>query len=107
MDKHEHEDQMIIDTSKMSEGKRDALEVAEAAREMHWRLPSFGSEMFMGRWRSDLIYPFPCQSADDKAVGDAHLKKIGDFLKQHLDPDEVDRTRLRDFVLLCNSHLFA
>ncbi len=94
MDKHEHEDQMIIDTSKMSEGKRDALEVAEAAREMHWRLPSFGSEMFMGRWRSDLIYPFPCQSADDKAVGDAHLKKIGDFLKQHLDPDEVDRTRL-------------
>ena len=45
----DHDDQMIIDTSKMSAGKRDALEVAEAARQKEWRYPSFASEMFMGR----------------------------------------------------------
>ena len=58
MDTHKHEDHMIIDTSKMNEGKRDALEVAEAAREIHWRLPSFGTKMVLaefqrkGRWRA-------------------------------------------------------
>ncbi len=93
MDQKEHEDQMIIDTSKMSEGKRAALEVAEASRETQWRLPSFCSEMFMGRWRADLLYPFPCQPADDKAEGDVHIKEIREFLEQNLDPDEVDRTR--------------
>ena len=62
MDKKEHDDQMIIDTSKMSEGKRAALEVAEASRETNWRHPSFVSEMFMGRWRPELVFPFPVQS---------------------------------------------
>jgi alkylation response protein AidB-like acyl-CoA dehydrogenase len=89
----EPDDQMIIDTSKMSEGKRAALEVAEASRETTWRHPSFGSEMFMGRWRSDLVFPFPEQPPDDKAEGDLHVKRIREFLEQHLDPDEVDRTR--------------
>jgi alkylation response protein AidB-like acyl-CoA dehydrogenase len=93
VDKHEHDDQMIIDTSKMSEGKRAALEVAEASREKNWRHPSYGSEMFMGRWRPDLVFPFPLQPADDRAEGDEHVKRIHDFLEKHLDPDEVDRTR--------------
>jgi alkylation response protein AidB-like acyl-CoA dehydrogenase len=88
----EQDEQMLINTSKMSDGKRDALEVAEAARQTQWRLPSFCSEIFMGHWRADLIYPFPSQPADDKAEGDAHLKRIGDFLRTELDPDEVDRT---------------
>ena len=92
MDKKEHEDQMIIDTSNMSEGKRAALEVAEAAREARWKFPSFGSEMFIGHWRADLLYPFPQQPADDKAEGDVHLKEIREFLEINLDPDEVDRT---------------
>jgi alkylation response protein AidB-like acyl-CoA dehydrogenase len=92
MEPKDHDNEMIIDTSKMSEGKRDALEVAEAARDANWRLPSFGSEMFMGRWRADLLYPFPCQPADDKAEGDVHIREIREFLEQNLDPDEVDET---------------
>jgi len=92
MEAKDHDNEMIIDTSKMSEGKRDALEIAEAARPKDWRLPSFGSEMFMGRWRADLLYPFPCQPADDKAEGDVHIKEIREFLEAHLDPDEVDET---------------
>ena len=93
MDKHEHDDEMVIDTSKMSEGKRAALEVTEASRETRWQQPSFCSEMFMGRWRADLMYPFPLQPADDQAEGDLHIKRIRGFLEAHLDPDEVDRTR--------------
>ena len=110
MSNKEHEDQMIIDTSKMSEGKRAALEVAEASRETRWRFPSFGSEMFMGRWRGDLLYPFPMQPKDDKEEGDVHLQKIREFLETHLDPDEVDRTRtIPDAVMqgLAKLKLFA
>ncbi len=93
MSKPEHDDGMVIDTSKMSEGKRAALEVAEASRQTTWSQPSFCSEMFMGRWRGDLMYPFPLQPEDDKAAGDVHLERIRTYLKDHLDPDEVDRTR--------------
>ncbi len=92
MDRHEHDDDMVIDTSKMSEGKRAALEVAEASRETQWSQPSFCSEMFMGRWRSDLVHPFPLQPEEDKAEGDVHLERIRTFLAAHLDPDEVDLT---------------
>mgnify|MGYP001823292774 CR=1 FL=1 len=37
----EQEAELQIDTSGMSEGKRQALEVAEAAREQTWQHPSF------------------------------------------------------------------
>ncbi len=93
MDTREHDDEMVIDTSKMSAGKAAALEVAEASRETQWRHPSFCSEMFMGRWRADLVHPFPVQPEGDKAEGDVHIRKIREFMEAHLDPDEVDRTR--------------
>src|SRR5215210_7412778 len=39
--------------------EREAREVAEAARESEWKLPSFGKELFMGNFRLDLIHPQP------------------------------------------------
>lgn len=93
MAKKEHDDQMIIDTSNMSEGKRAALEVAEASRQSQWKFPSFGSEMFMGTFRPDLLHPFPVQPTNDKVEGDLHVGLIKAFLEDNLDPDEVDRTR--------------
>ncbi len=39
--------------------ERDAREVAEAARESDWTLPSFGKELFLGNFRLDLIHPQP------------------------------------------------
>ena len=35
--------------------ERQAREVAEAAREREWKLPSFGKELFLGNFRLDLI----------------------------------------------------
>jgi alkylation response protein AidB-like acyl-CoA dehydrogenase len=91
--KKEHEDRMVIDTSNMSEGKRKALEVAEASRQTQWQHPSFCSQMFMGHIQPELVYPFPRQPDEDRAEGDVHLKRIRAYLVEHLDPDEVDRTR--------------
>jgi alkylation response protein AidB-like acyl-CoA dehydrogenase len=87
------EDDFVIDTAGMSEGKEEALRVTEMAREKTIRLPSFGSDLFLGKFRPDLLYPFPEQSADDKAIGDKAVAELEAMLKEHLDPDEVDRTR--------------
>ena len=72
--------------------KIKSLELAEESREAEWTLPSFVAELFLGRLRWDLIMPFPLQSKEDKQIGDDLLAKIEKTLKEHIDPDEVDRT---------------
>lgn len=74
------------------QGKQAALDVVESARETEWQHPSFVAELFMGRLRTDLLLPFPQQSTEDRAIGDALLVRVEAFLCQHLDPEEVDRT---------------
>jgi alkylation response protein AidB-like acyl-CoA dehydrogenase len=66
--------------------------VAEAAREESWDKPSFAREMFLGSLRMDLIDPFPEQERDDREACDAYVEKLKDFLADHVDADEVDRT---------------
>jgi hypothetical protein len=84
----------IFETKGLSEEKKKALEVAEAARETGWTKPSFVARLFDGALDWRLIHPYPVQSEEDRRVGDAFLEKLGAFLRDHLDPDEVDRTGL-------------
>jgi alkylation response protein AidB-like acyl-CoA dehydrogenase len=82
----------LIDTSKMSAGQRAALEMTEAAREAASEKGSFAASLFMGRFDPARIVPFPEQSAADREKGDAFLKRLDTFLREHVDPDEIDRT---------------
>src|SRR2546428_2167295 len=82
----------VIDTSKMSEGKRAALELAEASRDPLDDRGSFASNLFIGRYDFDRIYPYPAQSAEDRAAGEDFLQKLESYLRDHVDPDEIDRT---------------
>src|SRR2546423_5330280 len=59
----------VIDTSKMSAGKAAALELAESSRDPLDERGSFASNLFIGRFDFDRIFPFPIQSAEDKAAG--------------------------------------
>jgi alkylation response protein AidB-like acyl-CoA dehydrogenase len=70
----------------------EAMEVAEASRETEWEKPSFVGGLFMGDLRLGLIHPFPEQSPDDKAEGDAFLRKLEAFLSENVDAEEIDRT---------------
>lgn len=72
--------------------KIDALEIAESARDKEYRQPSFGGKIFMGEFDTSLIFPFPEQSEEDRQIGDEYIPKIEAFLREHLDPEEVDRT---------------
>ena len=76
----------------LGKGSPEALEVTEAARETEWHHPSFIAELFMGRFRTDLIIPYPEQPEEDRRLGDAFIGKLTTFLKEHVDPDEIDRT---------------
>jgi alkylation response protein AidB-like acyl-CoA dehydrogenase len=82
----------VIDTSKMSKGQREALELAEAARDPLEDRGSFASNLFVGRYDFDRIYPYPAQSAEDRAAGEEFLQKLESYLCEHVDPDEIDRT---------------
>ena len=72
--------------------KLKSLEFAEAAREQEWKSPSFALKIFHGSVDFPLIHPFPEQSAEDKKAGDEYVAKLERFLRENLDPDEVDRT---------------
>ncbi|MBI4342640.1 MAG: acyl-CoA dehydrogenase family protein, partial [Candidatus Omnitrophica bacterium] len=76
----------------LGKGSPEALEVTEAAREVEWRHPSVVADLFMGRARFDLVFPFPEQDPADRQIGDEFLARLTPFLKAQVDPDEIDRT---------------
>jgi alkylation response protein AidB-like acyl-CoA dehydrogenase len=82
----------LIDTSKMNAGQRAALELTEAARDAAAEKSSFAADLFMGRFDSSKILPFPQQSAEDRDQGDAFLQRLEAFLKANVNADEIDRT---------------
>ena len=72
--------------------KQTTIELAEESREKDWKYPSVIGDLFLGNVRWDLILPYPEQSEADRKIGDEICKKVATFLKQNLDPDQVDRT---------------
>jgi alkylation response protein AidB-like acyl-CoA dehydrogenase len=71
--------------------ERQAREVAEAAREREWKLPSFGRELFLGNFRLDLISPQPRLDAEATAKGERFLARLREFLVAEVDPLEIER----------------
>src|SRR4051795_1860767 len=82
----------VIDTSKMSAGKAAALELAESSRDPLDERGSFASNLFIGRFDFDRIFPFPKQSAEDVAAGEEFLAELRNYLRDNVDADEIDRT---------------
>src|SRR5258707_9259518 len=82
----------VIDTSKMSKGQREALELAEASRDPLDERGSFASNLFIGRFDYTRIFPYPAQTAEDQAKGDPFLKQLREYLEANVDADEIDRT---------------
>jgi alkylation response protein AidB-like acyl-CoA dehydrogenase len=80
--------------------ERDAREVAEAARESEWTLPSFGKELFLGNFRLDLIHPQPRVDSEAAAKGERFLQRLRAFLTENVDPLQIERdAKLTDDVI--------
>jgi alkylation response protein AidB-like acyl-CoA dehydrogenase len=81
----------VIDTSKMSAGKAAALDLAESSRDPLDERGSFASNLFIGRFDFDRIFPFPKQSAEDAAQAEGFLAELKNYLRDNVDADEIDR----------------
>ena len=74
--------------------EKEARDVAEAARESEWSGPSFVRELFLGRFRLDLIHPHPVhEDAEEAARAKAFFSTLRAFLER-VDSDMIDRTGL-------------
>ncbi|MGW3011487.1 acyl-CoA dehydrogenase family protein [Streptomyces sp. NPDC001219] len=71
--------------------EREARQVAEAAREQDWRKPSFAKELFLGRFRLDLIHPHPTPAVDDVRRGEKFLATLREFCENEVDGARIER----------------
>ncbi len=71
--------------------EQEARDVAEDARESAWEHPSFVKELFLGRFRFDLVHPHPPEDAAAMAAAQPFLDRLTEFLDRY-DADLVDRT---------------
>jgi len=74
-----------------SAAELESRKVAEESREKKWRGESFIKDLFLGRFRLDLVHPFPAMEELRP-----EFKKFYDgmerFLRDEVDPVEIDRT---------------
>jgi alkylation response protein AidB-like acyl-CoA dehydrogenase len=71
--------------------ERQAREVAEQARETDWQKPSFCKELFLGRFRLDLVHPHPTGDPGDSERGEEFLKRLRAYCESEIDPHEIER----------------
>jgi hypothetical protein len=71
--------------------EKESLRVAEAARQTEWERPSFMRELFLGNFRSDLVHPYPL-AGPERPEFTAFYNRLSDFLRDHVDAAEIDRT---------------
>ena len=80
--------------------EREARQVAEAAREGEWKLPSFGRDLFLGRLRLDLIHPQPRLDIAAVERGERFLARLRSFLTTSVNPHAIERdAKIPDAVL--------
>src|SRR5438093_8117907 len=69
----------------------EAREVAEAAREQEWVALSLVRDLFLGKFRLDLIHPYPEQDPEEVRRAQPFLDKLERFLREKVDSDRIDR----------------
>ncbi len=85
----EHDTAAPAPTGEVSE--EHARRVAEQARETTWQQPSFGKELFLGRFRLDLIHPHPRPDDAARAAGEEFLAALERFCTEHIDAAAIER----------------
>jgi alkylation response protein AidB-like acyl-CoA dehydrogenase len=81
----------MSDISVGTASEKEARDVAESARETEWTHPSFVRELFLGRFRLDLIHPHPPNDAAEEARAKPFMDKLRAFMER-VDSEEIDRT---------------
>jgi alkylation response protein AidB-like acyl-CoA dehydrogenase len=81
----------MSDAAAGTASEKEARDVAEGARETEWAHPSFVRELFLGRFRLDLIHPHPTADLAEEARAKPFMDKLRNFMER-LESEEIDRT---------------
>src|SRR5438270_14021853 len=73
------------------EPEADLRAIAESSREREWRKPSFAKELYLGRFRLDLIHPHPTSSPEDVERGERFLAELRAFCEREVDGAVIER----------------
>ena len=85
---------------RVPEQEADLRAIAESSREREWRKPSFAKELYLGRFRLDLIHPHPTSSPEDVEHGERFLAALRDFCERQVDGAVIEReARIPDDVV--------
>lgn len=77
-------------TDQVQVTEKQARAVAEEARESGWQKPSFAKELYLGRFRTDLVHPHPRPSSEEAAKAEKFLTRLRDYCET-LDPSVIER----------------
>ncbi len=78
-------------TTRPAGADRKSLQQIEDLRQTEWTEQSFLRDLFLGKFRLSLIHPFPV-TGPERPVFTAFYKQFKDFLRQHVDPVQLDVT---------------
>jgi len=81
----------MTDASRPLATEKEARDVAEQARETEWEHPSFARELFLGRFRPELIHPHPPPDLAEEARAKPFMDKLQAFMDK-VSSEEIDRT---------------
>lgn len=82
----------MADRSQALASEQEARDVAEDARESEWQHSSFVKELFLGRFRPEIVHPFPAEDAAAEREAEPFLAELKRFLENEYDADLVDRS---------------
>ncbi|MDB1089688.1 acyl-CoA dehydrogenase family protein [Streptomyces sp. ACA25] len=83
-----------------SVSEQESRQVAEAARDQEWRKPSFAKELFLGRFRLDLLHPHPLPNEEAVRTGEEFLARLREFCETKIDGALIEReARIPDEVI--------
>jgi alkylation response protein AidB-like acyl-CoA dehydrogenase len=71
--------------------EQESRKVAEDSREATWKEPSFLRELFLGRFRLDLVHPYPLPGPERPEFADFY-RRFEAFLRDEVDAGELDRS---------------
>ncbi len=81
----------MADSTHALASEQEARDVAEAARESEWTQPSFLAELFLGRFRPEIIHPYPADDPEETARAKPFFDALRNYLERY-PSDDIDRT---------------
>ncbi|HVW41128.1 MAG TPA: acyl-CoA dehydrogenase family protein [Amycolatopsis sp.] len=66
-------------TTRTKVTEKEARALAEESREAGWRKPSFAKELYLGRFRLDLVHPHPRPTPEDAAKAERFLTALREY----------------------------